>query len=72
MKLYSDATATIIDPLRRTLQPFVVQMGLMEQWSMSRFTGPLPLGQSLNPLFQLRDELRSVILLFLRILGLAP
>jgi ABC-2 type transport system permease protein len=46
MKLYSDATATIIDPLRRTIQPFVVQMGLMEQWSMSRFTGPLPLGQS--------------------------
>ncbi len=47
MKLYTDATATIIDPLRRTIQPFIVQMGMMEQWSMNRFSGPLPLMQSL-------------------------
>jgi ABC-2 type transport system permease protein len=47
MKLYTDATATIVDPLKRTLRPFVLQMGLLEQWSMSRFQGPLPVLQSL-------------------------
>jgi ABC-2 type transport system permease protein len=46
MKLYTDSTATIIDPMRRTLRPFIVQMGLMERISMSRFSGPLPLLQS--------------------------
>lgn len=45
LKLYSDATATIIDPMRRTTQSFV-QVGQMEKLSMSRFSGPLPLSQS--------------------------
>ena len=47
MMLYTDSTAAIVDPLRRTLRPFIVQMGMMEQYSLSRFTGPLPLLQSL-------------------------
>ncbi len=47
MMLYTDSTAAIIDPLRRTLRPFIAQMGVMEQYSLTRFSGPLPLGQSL-------------------------
>jgi ABC-2 type transport system permease protein len=47
MMLYTDSTAAIIDPLRRTLRPFIAQMGAMEQYSLTRFTGPLPLGQSI-------------------------
>lgn len=46
MKLYTDATATIIDPLRKTTSSFAVQMGMMERLSMQRFSGPLPLAQS--------------------------
>jgi ABC-2 type transport system permease protein len=46
MKLYNDATATIVDPMRRTLRPFIMQMGMMEKWSLSRFSGPLPIVQS--------------------------
>jgi ABC-2 type transport system permease protein len=46
MKLYTDATASIVDPMRRTLRPYIVQMGIIKQWSMSRFSGPLPLLQS--------------------------
>ncbi|MDY0091704.1 MAG: ABC transporter permease [Candidatus Vecturithrix sp.] len=45
MALYTDATATIIDPMRRTTRA-VMQMGMMEQISMKRFSGPLPLSQS--------------------------
>ncbi|OQY58290.1 MAG: hypothetical protein B6245_12650 [Desulfobacteraceae bacterium 4572_88] len=45
MELYNGSTATIIDPMRRTTSSFV-QMGYMEQLSLSRFSGPLPLGQS--------------------------
>jgi ABC-2 type transport system permease protein len=44
MKLYTDATATIIDPLRKTTK-FVV-LGYNEQISLARFSGPLSLGQS--------------------------
>ena len=46
MQLYSDATATIIDPLQKTTRSFV-RVGMIEQFSMSRFSGPLPLSQSL-------------------------
>ncbi|GAK60914.1 ABC-type transport system [Candidatus Vecturithrix granuli] len=45
MALYTDSTATIIDPMRRTTRT-VMQMGMMEQISMKRFSGPLPLSQS--------------------------
>jgi len=46
MALYNDATLTIVDPMRKTTKSFV-QMGMMEQLSMSRFSGPLPLSQSI-------------------------
>lgn len=45
LELYTDATATIIDPMRRTTRSFV-QVGMMEKFSMERFSGPLPLSQS--------------------------
>ena len=46
MVLYTDSTATIIDPMRKTTRSFV-QMGMLEQLSISRFSGPLPLSQSI-------------------------
>jgi ABC-2 type transport system permease protein len=46
LNLYSDATATVIDPMKKTTQS-VVQVGMMEQISMARFSGPLPLSQSI-------------------------
>jgi ABC-2 type transport system permease protein len=45
MELYTDATATIIDPTRKTTRSIVL-MGPMERLSSARFSGPLPLGQS--------------------------
>ncbi len=46
MQLYTDATATIIDPTRKTTQS-VIAVGRMESISLSRFSGPLPLLQSI-------------------------
>ena len=46
LNLYSEATATIIDPMKKTTRS-VVQMGMLEQISMARFSGPLPLSQSI-------------------------
>lgn len=46
MELYTDSTATIIDPMRRTPRSFI-RIGFMEQLSMARFSGPLSLGQSI-------------------------
>ena len=46
MELYTDATATIIDPMRKSTRTFV-SVGPMENLSMSRFSGPLPLSQSI-------------------------
>lgn len=46
LNLYSDATATIIDPMKKTTHS-VIQVGLLEQISMARFSGPLPLSQSI-------------------------
>lgn len=43
--LYSDATAIILDPLRKTTRSLVL-MGPMERLSLSRFQRPLPLAQS--------------------------
>ncbi len=50
MELYSDSTITIVDPMRRTTKS-MVQMGWMEQLSITRFSGPLPLGQSILVVF---------------------
>lgn len=44
--LYGDATATILDPMRKTTSS-VVLMGPMERLSLTRFQNPLPLLQSL-------------------------
>ncbi|MBW2478510.1 MAG: ABC transporter permease [Deltaproteobacteria bacterium] len=46
MELYTDATATIIDPLRKSTRS-MISVGPMENISMARFSGPLPLGQSI-------------------------
>lgn len=46
MELYTDATATVIDPTRKTTRTLVL-MGPMEKISQARFSGPLPLGQSI-------------------------
>ncbi|MEJ2096529.1 MAG: ABC transporter permease subunit [Deltaproteobacteria bacterium] len=46
LNLYSDATITVIDPMKKTTRS-VVQVGMMEQISMARFSGPLPLSQSI-------------------------
>jgi len=46
MELYTDATATIIDPMRKSAHG-VMSLGPMESISMSRFSGPLPLIQSI-------------------------
>jgi len=46
MELYTDATATIIDPMRKSTRSFI-SVGPLENISMSRFSGPLPLIQSI-------------------------
>ena len=46
MELYTDATATIIDPSRKSTRS-IVAVGPLENLSMSRFSGPLPLSQSI-------------------------
>jgi ABC-2 type transport system permease protein len=46
MELYSDATGTVIDPMRKSTRS-TLPMGPLEAISMTRFSGPLPLGQSL-------------------------
>jgi ABC-2 type transport system permease protein len=46
MVLYSDASGTIVDPLRKTTESLVL-MGPLEELSASRFQNPLSLGQSI-------------------------
>jgi len=46
MELYSDATATVIDPMRKTTRSLVL-MGPMERLLSSRFQNPLALSQSI-------------------------
>jgi ABC-2 type transport system permease protein len=46
MQLYTEATATIIDPLKKTTRSIVL-VGPMEKISLTRFSGPLPLAQSI-------------------------
>jgi ABC-2 type transport system permease protein len=45
VNLYTEATSTILNPMRQTTK--LVFVGPMEQLSMSRFQNPLPLLQSL-------------------------
>jgi len=46
MVLYSNASATIVDPMRKTTKSMIL-IGPMEELSASRFQNPLPLGQSI-------------------------
>ncbi len=46
MTLYSDATTTILDPMRKTTRSLIL-MGPLERLSLSRFQSPLPLLQSI-------------------------
>ena len=46
MELYTNSTATIIDPMRKTTKSMIA-MGIMERLSLARFSGPLPLSQSI-------------------------
>jgi len=46
MSLYTNSSATIIDPMRKTTDSLVL-MGPMERLSASRFQNPLPMGQSI-------------------------
>ncbi len=46
MTLYSDATSTILDPMRKTTRSLIL-MGPLERLSLTRFQSPLPLLQSL-------------------------
>ena len=46
MELYTSGTLTILDPMRRTTRAFI-QLGILEKLSLGRFSGPLPLGQSI-------------------------
>lgn len=46
MTLYTSASGTIIDPMRKTTSSLVL-MGPLEELSASRFQSPLPLGQSM-------------------------
>jgi ABC-2 type transport system permease protein len=47
-ELYTDATATIIDPTRKSARSLInMGAGPMESLSMARFSGPLPLLQSI-------------------------
>ena len=50
MILYSSATGTIIDPMRKTTRSMIL-MGAMEEILSARFQNPLPLGQSIIVVF---------------------
>ena len=46
MSLYTNASATIVDPMRKTTEALVL-MGPLEKLSAGRFQNPLPMGQSI-------------------------
>lgn len=46
MTLYSEATTTILDPMRKTTRALIL-MGPLERLSLSRFQSPLPLLESM-------------------------
>ena len=46
MTLYSEATTTLLDPMRKTTRTLIL-MGPLERFSMSRFQSPLPLLESI-------------------------
>ena len=62
MVLYTKASATIIDPMRKTTRSLVL-LGPMEQLSAARFQNPLSLGQSLVVVYPYMVALVAVTLL---------
>lgn len=62
MTLYSEATTTILDPLRKTTQSLLL-MGPMERLSISRFQNPLPLSESVYIVFPHLISLVAITLL---------
>jgi len=62
MVLYSEATATIIDPMRKTTSS-VVMMGPMEELLSARFQSPLSLGQSVMVVFPHMMALLAITLI---------
>jgi ABC-2 type transport system permease protein len=62
MVLYTKASATIIDPMRKTTRALVL-LGPMEQLSAARFQNPLSLGQSLVVVYPYVVALVAVTLL---------
>ncbi len=50
VSLYSEASSTIIDPTKKTTRAYVL-MGPFEKLSIERFSGPLPISQSLLIVF---------------------
>jgi ABC-2 type transport system permease protein len=62
MVLYSEATAIIIDPMRKTTRSLVL-MNPMEKLLASRFQNPLPLGQSIIVVFPHMTALIAITLI---------
>ena len=62
MVLYSEATAIIIDPMRKTTRSLVL-MSPMEKLLASRFQNPLPLGQSIIVVFPHISALIAITLI---------
>jgi ABC-2 type transport system permease protein len=66
MTLYSDATTTILDPMRKTTRTLIL-MGPLERLSMSRFQSPLPL---LESIFIVIPHLISIVAITLLCFGI--
>jgi ABC-2 type transport system permease protein len=66
MTLYSDATTTILDPMRKTTRSLIL-MGPLERLSMSRFQSPLPL---LESIFIVIPHLISIVAITLLCFGI--
>ena len=66
MTLYSDATSTILDPMRKTTRTLLL-MGPLERLSLTRFQNPLPFTQSL---FIVTPHLISIVAITLLCFGI--
>jgi len=62
MRMYMECTAVIVDPLRKTTAALVA-VGRNEEISLARFSGPLPLGQSLLMIFPQAVFLVAILVL---------
>jgi ABC-2 type transport system permease protein len=62
MSIYTDSTATIIDPMRKTTQSLIL-MGPIEKFSSQRFQNPLPILQSIFVVFPYLTILIAITLI---------